>query len=248
VELPRHDVILAEGLPVESYLDTGNRAIFENGGLPLRLHPDLGEGSGAREQGSCVPFVSDPAVVEPVWRMLSERAVTLGWDRPEPAATVADPVLHLLVGSRSVRPLHAHDGRYVFAIPANDAVLRLVSRSACPRDTRPWATDERRLGVLVRRMSVRQHRAVHELVMDDPMLDQGWWQVEWHADQPCRWTDGNANLPIKGPAVLEVRLGGSMPYRTFDKEPAGRAGFGRDKSASAKRPRRHADRRGRCLA
>ncbi len=25
VELPRHDVILAEGLPAESYLDTGNR-------------------------------------------------------------------------------------------------------------------------------------------------------------------------------------------------------------------------------
>jgi hypothetical protein len=25
LELPRHDVLLAEGLPAESYLDTGNR-------------------------------------------------------------------------------------------------------------------------------------------------------------------------------------------------------------------------------
>ncbi len=30
VELPAHDVILAEGLPCESYLDTGNRAAFED--------------------------------------------------------------------------------------------------------------------------------------------------------------------------------------------------------------------------
>jgi hypothetical protein len=28
VELPTHDVLLAEGLPVESYLDTGNRGAF----------------------------------------------------------------------------------------------------------------------------------------------------------------------------------------------------------------------------
>jgi hypothetical protein len=32
VELSSHDVILAEGLPCESYLDTGNRAAFANGG------------------------------------------------------------------------------------------------------------------------------------------------------------------------------------------------------------------------
>ena len=31
VELPRHGVLYAEGLPCESYLDTGNRWAFENG-------------------------------------------------------------------------------------------------------------------------------------------------------------------------------------------------------------------------
>jgi hypothetical protein len=31
VELPAHGIILAEGLPCESYLDTGNRSAFENG-------------------------------------------------------------------------------------------------------------------------------------------------------------------------------------------------------------------------
>jgi autotransporter-associated beta strand protein len=41
VELDRHDVLLAEGLPVESYLDTGNRAAFENADRPTMLHPDF---------------------------------------------------------------------------------------------------------------------------------------------------------------------------------------------------------------
>jgi len=40
VELPRHAVILAEGLPAESYLDLGDRANFE-GGETIRLFPDF---------------------------------------------------------------------------------------------------------------------------------------------------------------------------------------------------------------
>ena len=37
VELDRHDVLLAEGLAAESYLDTGNRSAFANGGAAARL-------------------------------------------------------------------------------------------------------------------------------------------------------------------------------------------------------------------
>jgi T5SS/PEP-CTERM-associated repeat protein len=41
VELPRHAVILAEGLPVESYLDTGDRADLNEGSETIRLFPDF---------------------------------------------------------------------------------------------------------------------------------------------------------------------------------------------------------------
>jgi T5SS/PEP-CTERM-associated repeat protein len=41
VELAEHAVILAEGLPCESYLDVGDRADFD-GGETIRLHPDFG--------------------------------------------------------------------------------------------------------------------------------------------------------------------------------------------------------------
>jgi hypothetical protein len=41
VELPRHAVILAEQLPVESYLDAGDRATFADQDV-TRLFPDFG--------------------------------------------------------------------------------------------------------------------------------------------------------------------------------------------------------------
>ena len=41
VELSEHAILLAEGLPVESYLDTGNRAAFANHAGPVWLHPDF---------------------------------------------------------------------------------------------------------------------------------------------------------------------------------------------------------------
>jgi hypothetical protein len=75
VELDSHAILLAEGLPAESYLDTGNHGFFANGGAPPVLHPDLTDESDcpARAAGSCAPFVTDEASVLPVWQRLAER-------------------------------------------------------------------------------------------------------------------------------------------------------------------------------
>jgi hypothetical protein len=55
VELPQHSLLLAEGLSVESYLDTGDRAHFANGGSRVVLHPDFA--SRQREATECAPLV-----------------------------------------------------------------------------------------------------------------------------------------------------------------------------------------------
>jgi T5SS/PEP-CTERM-associated repeat protein len=55
VELARHAVLLAEGLAVESYLDTGDRANFANGGARVTLWPDFA--SRAWEARGCAPLV-----------------------------------------------------------------------------------------------------------------------------------------------------------------------------------------------
>lgn len=41
VEPARHDAPLGEGLPMESYLDVGDRGDFANGGVPVWLYPDF---------------------------------------------------------------------------------------------------------------------------------------------------------------------------------------------------------------
>ena len=61
VELPRHAVLLAEGLPAESYLDVGYRDNFENNDGSIRLFADFsGDGPDIailREGEACAPFV-----------------------------------------------------------------------------------------------------------------------------------------------------------------------------------------------
>lgn len=64
VELVAHAVILAEGLPVESYLDTGDRDNFANAGPVMRLFPVFGADPNLiRDARACAPLVvTGPAV------------------------------------------------------------------------------------------------------------------------------------------------------------------------------------------
>jgi hypothetical protein len=59
--LPRHDVVLAEGLPVESYLDEGGKSNFSQAADVMRLFPDFGklhqEPEVRRESHGCAPLV-----------------------------------------------------------------------------------------------------------------------------------------------------------------------------------------------
>ncbi len=60
VELDAHDILLAEGLPAESYLDCGARAAFVNGGAFIEAHPDFRPKHWAE---TCLPLVKQgPAV------------------------------------------------------------------------------------------------------------------------------------------------------------------------------------------
>lgn len=72
IELPQHDVLLAEGLPCESYLDTGDRSNFENGGNVIRLHPDFAR--GVWDAGGCAPLHVTGPVLSNTLAMLRDRA------------------------------------------------------------------------------------------------------------------------------------------------------------------------------
>jgi hypothetical protein len=84
VELDHHDAIIAEGLPIESYLDIGQRSAFENNGPVIMLHPDFT--SHVWEAAGCAPIVVSGPPVE------SARAI-LAASRPaaRPPARVPQP-------------------------------------------------------------------------------------------------------------------------------------------------------------
>jgi hypothetical protein len=64
IELAQHDVLFANGMPAESYLDTGDRARFSNGGDVITLHPDLS--APAPEILGCAPLLRDGPVLDAV--------------------------------------------------------------------------------------------------------------------------------------------------------------------------------------
>jgi hypothetical protein len=77
LELDRHDLLLAEGAPCESYLDTGNRAVFENGRDPLLPRPPA---VTAWRDRACLPLetgVDNPLVLA-AWQTLLTRAEMAG--------------------------------------------------------------------------------------------------------------------------------------------------------------------------
>ncbi len=216
VELDRHAILLAEGLPAESYIDTGNSGFFANSGAPLVLRPDLTDELGypTREAGSCAPFVWDEASVRPVWQRLADRAAAIGRPVPQPATT-ADAALRLLAKGRSVKPIYGDGDLVIFTLPRGAREVRLVSRAAAPTDARPWLEDRRRLGVRVARIVLRGADEVREVPVDHPDLAGGWWTVERDGQVISRWTDGAAVLPLpamRGDAMLEIHLAGTMTY------------------------------------
>ncbi len=79
VELTAHSIVLAEGMPVETYLDASNRAAFANGATTAMLHPDFDRGPCEDEQ--CAPMVASGPVRDRAEQRLLTQALALGWRR-----------------------------------------------------------------------------------------------------------------------------------------------------------------------
>jgi len=77
VELATHAILLAEALPAESYLDTGNRAAFANGGGVVWAFPDFSRDVWARD--GFAPVVTTGPARDLVYRRLLAQAFALGW-------------------------------------------------------------------------------------------------------------------------------------------------------------------------
>jgi hypothetical protein len=212
VELDAHDILFADGMPSESYLDTGNRGMFENAALPLILHPDL-SGQQCREVASCAPFLTSEEALRSLWHRVAERAEIIGHAVPAPLTT-DDPAPSLVVAGEPLRAVVADGGRYVFAVPHGGGEVRLVSRASAPCDIMPWVEDRRSLGIMLRRITLHCGDSRQDIAPDHPILSAGWWPVEGGCGEIWRWSDGNAALMLPADTtLLEIYIGRGRMYR-----------------------------------
>ena len=200
VELAQHDVILAEGLPAESYLDTGNRGAFANAGGAVTMAPDFALRVWQAE--ACAPLVTEGPALAAARRRLLARAEALGH------VSTGDAALHVLAAGRPVHPLTG--GTHPrFRLPPGAATLHFVSRSGIPALMTPDTDDHRRLGIAIARITLNG-TPIH---LADPRLQAGWHGMETDADGgTLRWTDGDAVLTIADGGELEVEVAMTARY------------------------------------
>jgi hypothetical protein len=202
LEISTHDVILAEHLPCESYLDTGNRSDFANGGSAIKLHPTFARGVWAAS--ACAELVLDGTRLETARSRLLEQAGILGHgitDDPGLAVIVDGHVAHAEIDGRTWR----------VRLPPAARSVRLKSSTWIPAQTRANEQDTRSLGVAIGNLRLNGEK----IGLDDPRLSSG-----WHAAEPAdsedaaanwRWTDGDAGLALAGVRELafDVAITGS---------------------------------------
>jgi hypothetical protein len=209
IELDQHDVVMAEGAPSESYLDTGNRDTFENAPVTT-MKPDMSVAQRLRmpSDGACMPLVTDTDSVLPVWQRLADRAGTSAAEAEMAVAGAEDGGVRLVVGGRTVRPVVEQGGRLIFALPRDAGEVRLVSGAARPNKARPWLDDRRLLSVAVKDV-VADQKAI---ALDGPAFGTGWWDIEAAGPASFRWSNGDAKLTLpKGTKLLTIRLHAAMP-------------------------------------
>lgn len=184
VELESHDILIANGLPVESYLEMGNRSFFAEecvvdlGGLPdstTLTHADF-----------CRPFFADGPIVEAVRARVAAQAESLGWQRSH------DMNMHLIVDGVRADPDIA-GGLARFLLPASAKEVWLGSDTFVPRQ---WGTaDPRTLGVALTSLHVSDGLTCsRDIPIDHPELVSGLHPNEARDGASWRWTTGR--LPV----------------------------------------------------
>ncbi|WP_240161719.1 Hint domain-containing protein [Gluconacetobacter azotocaptans] len=223
IETEEHSIVTTNGMLTESYLDTGNRRSFrpvQDGSVVVGLF-------GPRktwEHDAAAPLCVARETVEPLFRRIEDRAVALGLSSvtgvPE---TTQEAGLHLVTETgRIIRQTREANGHAVFMIPPEVGHVHLVSRTSRPSDVvGPFLDDRRELGVLVGEVMLFDADITRRIDAHLTTGDLAGWDVRESA--PCRWTNGNALLPLgaRRPStigLLAVNILAAGPYLVRDGE------------------------------
>lgn len=188
VELESHDIVWAETLPAETYLDCGNRYQFAGRSGAVSLHADFAppHWDAAR---ACAPMVCDGDILRELRVKLHRIVETNG-------GSLAPGTFTVFVDGRQFAPGDSKTGHKRYILPTGARTLTIRSTAAAPAELDPTSLDRRRLGIAVTAVLLNGM----PITPDDQRFEKGFYAPEpldclsdWF-----RWTDGMAAFDVTG--------------------------------------------------
>jgi len=186
VELARHGVILAESLPVETYLDTGNRNMFENAAGTPHRSPVFGRGRQWDAQAFAPLCIGGP-VLRAVRTRIFERLAAAGYRHQ------VMPDVTLTAGGRKISRSSGMAWLPCFRLPpGHGGEIAIRSATFVPAEMAVGAGDDedwRHLGVGIRRI-----RLDGQIFAPREVAVAGFYPRA--SGDLADWTDGNATIVV----------------------------------------------------
>lgn len=215
IETEKHSIIWSDGVPSESYLDTGDRRRFSQESAVVHI---LNGAALSWEHDAAAPLRTDRAFVQPLHMTFAGRAAHLGiGSLVETPSVTDDPDLHLVDDEgRTIRMMRSVNRCAIFMVPPGIRSVRLVSRVSRPVDVvGAYHDDRRHLGVLVGAIQIWEANETRHI--DAHLSDaglEGWANIE---DGRQRWTTGDARLDLSdrvsgAVSILSVEIRAGGPY------------------------------------
>ena len=192
VELDTHDILLAEGVAAESYLDCGNRSGFTTSKGNATTDMSAIRPVLWNVEAACAPLHMVGPVVKKIRSALGQRAELLG------VQTCDDPDVQLIADGKVLSPTSCRDEVLEFNVPATARTLYLSSRDCVPRLLFN-SIDNRLLGIAVKFLEIDG-----EDHLQRETLRNGWHDVEHDSDQHWRWMNGKGELPLGRRVSLKI--------------------------------------------
>lgn len=177
LELDSHDIVLAEGLACETYLDTGNRSAFENGA------PHFGRRK-SWDSDAAAPLCTQGKILQKLRTSLLARAHARGFTRQ----FVTD--LAVIIDGCAAKPLPGTALTRRFALPLRHGdCAEIRSAHFAPAAFDPESDDWRRLGVALTGLRIGRTRYT-----PDTLARSGFHPRD--AGDPALWTDGAGVIAV----------------------------------------------------